>query len=268
VIHSLRNQRIGFVVPSLLLLIVVFAIPVILVVASAFDPVENAFERLFTPTFIAITLRTLLISALVALISLIVAYPVAYLAASAGKRASALLLGLVGISLFVSIVVRGYAWMAILDRNGIVNTVLGTQFEMLRNTPAVLIGLVQYGVPLMVFPLYNAMSRVDKRLMSASQNLGASGLRSFWSVYFPQTLHGVFAGFTVVFVVILGYYILPAILGGPQNTMIGEFIANQYLTTADFAIGAAASLVLLACALAAYVVIQGVSRLVIRGPRS
>ncbi|MFC6233954.1 ABC transporter permease [Leucobacter soli] len=265
---SLKGKRLGFLIPSLLLLVVVFAIPVVLVIGSAFQPEANAFGKLFSPTFVAITLRTLGIAAAVALISLVVAYPVAYLAASSGKRASSLLLGLVGISLFLSIVVRGYAWMAILDRRGVVNTLLGTDFEMLRNTPAVLIGLIQYGVPLMVFPLYNSMKRVDLRLLRASRNLGASGPRAFWGVYFPQTLHGVFAGYTVVFVVILGYYILPAILGGPQNTMIGEFIANQFLSTADFATGAAASLVLLACALGGYIVIQVISRIVIRGPRT
>ncbi|MFC7766057.1 hypothetical protein [Leucobacter soli] len=132
---SLKGKRLGFLIPSLLLLVVVFAIPVVLVIGSAFQPEANAFGKLFSPTFVAITLRTLGIAAAVALISLVVAYPVAYLAASSGKRASSLLLGLVGISLFLSIVVRGYAWMAILDRRGVVNTLLGTDFEMLRNTP-------------------------------------------------------------------------------------------------------------------------------------
>ncbi|MCW2611471.1 MAG: binding-protein-dependent transport system inner rane component, partial [Cryptosporangiaceae bacterium] len=188
-------------------------------------------------------------------------------------RARRVLLGVAAASLFVSIVVRGYGWLTILDRNGVVNTALGAvglerySTTLVHNFAGVLIGMVQYGIPFMVFPLYDVMRRVDPRLLRAAATLGASPRRAFWRVYVPLTFPGVTAGSTVVFIAALGYYILPAILGGPQNTMIGEFIANQFLSTADFGLGAASAALLLAVAVLTFLALQALGRAVVRGRR-
>lgn len=265
--HSRSHTSGWLLAPAVALLLLVFVSPVVVNLGRSADGGIEQLREVMSPSFVRILVRTALTAAAVALISMVVAYPVAYLAATTTRRRAQLILGVVGMSLFVSIVVRGYAWMAILDRQGVVNTMLGTDLELLHNQFAVLVGLVQYGIPLMVYPLYGSMRQVDWRLVRAARSLGATGVRAFWGVYVPQTINGIIAGLTVVYVVVLGYYILPAILGGPRSTMIGEYIATQYLTTADFERGAAAATVLLVTSLVMFTLIRGAGQLLVRGPR-
>jgi putative spermidine/putrescine transport system permease protein len=262
--------------PTLLFITAVFLWPVVTMLArSVTEPPGGLanFEQLFSPALLRILVRTVGVAALVTVISLAAAYPFAYLAATTGPRARRVLLAVAGASLFVSIVVRGYGWLTVLDRSGALNTTLAAiglerfSTTLVHNFAGVVIGMVQYGIPFMVFPLYDVMRRVDSRLLRAAATLGASPRRAFWRVYVPLTFPGVTAGCTVVFIASLGYYILPAILGGPQNTMIGEFIANQFLSTADFGLGAAAAAMLLAVAVLTFVALQALGRAVVRGPR-
>ncbi|MCW2534367.1 MAG: transporter permease [Modestobacter sp.] len=263
------------VVPALVFITIVFVWPVLMMLVRAITTEPAGFSRfqdLVSPGLGRVFLRTALVSALVTVISLAVAYPYAYLAATSGRIGRVLVL-VASASLFVSLVVRGYSWLTILDTQGVVRSALdlvgltGVTFELVHNSTGVVIGMVQYGIPFMVLPLFDVMRRVDVRLMRAGATLGASPRRTFWQIYVPMTLPGITAGCTVVFVASLGYYILPAILGGPQNTMIGEFISNQFLRTGDFGLGATAGFALLVIAVLVYVVLQMSGRALHRGQR-
>lgn len=202
--------------------------------------------------------RSALTALLVMVVSLVFGFPVAWLAANSSPRAGRIILGVVGASLFVSVIVRGYSWLAILDRNGVLNSFLDLiglgrlETTLVHNFAGVVIGMSQYGIPFMVLALYDVMRKYDDGLSNAAATLGARPITSFFTVYLPQTLPGVGAGCTIVFIATLGYYVLPSILGGPQNVMIGELIADKIQTTGDWGTGTALGAILLVVALAAF----------------
>jgi len=233
------------VVPALVLIALVFLYPTLRLLLRSIttDPgfVDNYRGVFDDASNLRILGRSVLTAAVVTAISLVVGYAYAYAAITAGPRLRAILLGIVGASLFVSIVVRGYAWLAILDRNGALDATLDwvgigpLDVQLVRNFTGVVIGMVQYGIPLMVIALFDVMRRIDPRLMRASTMLGAGPVTTFRRVFWPLSLPGVIAGCLIVFITTLGYYILPSILGGPANTMIGEVIATKLQTTLDWA---------------------------------
>jgi putative spermidine/putrescine transport system permease protein len=249
--------------PALILVGVAFLYPVGAMLSHSFTDgpggLANYRELFETDVYLRVLLRTLLTALIVTLASLAIGYPYAYLAATSGPRARAVLLGVIAASLFISVIVRSYAWLAILDRNGALNTLLGAmgldrlQTTLVHNFAGVVIGLVQYGVPLMVLPLYDNMRRFDERLRLAAATLGAPPRVAFLRVYLPLTLPGVVAGSIVVYITTLGYYIIPSILGGPENTMIGQLVATEIRSTVNWGLGSAISSLLLVVALGAFV---------------
>ncbi|MFN8232233.1 MAG: ABC transporter permease [Actinomycetota bacterium] len=198
-------------------------------------------------------------------ISLIVGYVVAYVAATSSRRIRTLILACVAASLFISVVVRGYSWLTILDRQGVLNSALSAaglerwQVTLVHNIQGVVIGMIQYGIPLMVLSIYDVMRRFDERLRYAAATLGARPSVAFAKVYLPLTMPGVAAGCTIVFIATLGYYVLPSILGGAGDVMIGELIADKIQTTLDWGEGTAIAVVLLAMALVFFAVLYRVS---------
>jgi putative spermidine/putrescine transport system permease protein len=256
------------VVPALLLVGIVFIYPAGTLLTRSFTakPAGLSHYREFIDSpLLTILTRSAWTALIVTLISLVVAYPLAYLAATSSTRLRTAILGTVGVSLFISVVVRGYSWLTILDRNGLMNTTLrwiglpGLQHTLVHNFAGVVIGMIQYGIPFMVFPLYDVMRRIDRRLTYAAETLGARPWVAFTRVFLPLTIPGVMAGSTIVFVATIGYYVLPSILGGPSNTMIGEFIATQFQTTLDWGLGSAAASILFAIALLAFFVFYRLS---------
>jgi putative spermidine/putrescine transport system permease protein len=240
-----RLHTAWLVLPALLLLAVAFAYPTarLLLRSATTDPglLDNYAHVVSDSGTLRIVLRSLMTAAVVTAISLAVGYAYAYAALKSGARMRTALLAVVAGSLFVSIVVRGYAWLAILDRNGALHALFDAvgldSFEpaLVRNFTGVVIGMVQYGVPLMVLALYDVMRRIDPRLGRASAMLGAGPITTFRKVFWPLSLPGVIAGSLIVFITTLGYYILPSILGGPANVMVGEVIATKLQTTLDWA---------------------------------
>jgi putative spermidine/putrescine transport system permease protein len=251
------------VVPVLFLLFIAFVVPVVMLLARSVlgPPVGLGSYQSFlgSPELRTVLLRTLWTAGIVTVISIGVGYPYAFLAVSTTPRMRRLLLGVVTTSLFISLVVRCYAWLAILDRGGALNALLhaigfpNAQIVGVHNFAGVVIGILQYTIPLSILPMYDVMSRVDERLPHAAASLGAGPIRKFLTVYFPLTLPGVAAGALLTFISALGYYIAPSLLGGPQNTMIGSLIANDILTTLQWGQGAAVATVLLVLALLFFV---------------
>lgn len=229
------------VLPAAMLMLACFAWPVLNLLRLSFSQRTPGFENyraLVThPVYLRVLWNTVVISASVDLVCLLIGYPVAYTMATASPRLRRLLIFIVLIPFWSSVLVRSFAWMVLLQRNGLINDMLigvgliQRPAQLVYNRIGVLIGMVQILLPFMIFPLFTVMSRIDTSYAQAAATLGAGPVRGFVRVYFPLTLPGVLTGGVLVFVIALGYYIVPALLGGLGDTMIAQLIEQQ---VADF----------------------------------
>lgn len=188
-------------------------------------------------------------------ICLLIAYPLAYyLAVKAGPRAKTLLLTLVIVPFWTSFLIRTYAWIYILGGRGIPRLLEMVGIEDLRliNTPtAVLIGIVYGYLPLMVFPIYVSLEKLDKRLLEASGDLGASPLRTFLQITLPLSAPGVITGSLLVFILLMGEYLIPAILGGGKVFFVGNALVDLFLQSRNWPFGSAVAVTLVVVMLVA-----------------
>ncbi len=194
----------------------------------------------------------------VTLLVLAIGYPTAYALARARGVAFTLVLVCIVLPYFTSVIVRTYAWMVLLGRNGLINQVLlglglvGEPVQLLYNRLGVVIGMTYVLLPYMVLTLYAAMKAVDHRLIQAAEGMGARPLAVFWRVFLPLTLHGVVAGALIVFILAIGFFITPALMGGPGDIMIAMLIEREIELSHNWPVGALMTLVLLAITLALY----------------
>ena len=210
--------------------------------------------------FRAVLARTLWISAMVTLICLVLGYPVAYVIAAQPPGRAGLLLFLVLLPFWTSLLVRTVAWVVLLQKEGVLNSLLlslgivNEPLKMIFNRFAVYVAMVHVLLPFMVLPLYSVMRSVPASYVRAASSLGAKPLTAFWRVYVPQTLPGIGAGCLMVFIQALGYYITPALVGGADDQMISYFIAFYASRTVNWGMAAALSIMLLTATLALYAV--------------
>ncbi len=208
--------------------------------------------------------RTVWISGIVTLLCLGIGYPLAFFIAGLTPRQRSLVLMLVLLPFWTSLLVRTAAWLVLLQTNGLVNDfllwigVLSEPAALVHNRLGVYLAMVHVLLPMMVLPLVGVMTSVDPTHMKAALSLGASPLRSFLRVYAPQTMPGVVAGTLICFIMSLGYYITPALVGGPKDQMLSYFVAFNVNMTLDWSLAAALSLILIVCVavllgLAAYI---------------
>ncbi|OCB11963.1 hypothetical protein A5717_18140 [Mycolicibacterium porcinum] len=208
-------------------------------------------EMLSSPLAGTVFLRSFRVAALVTLISVVISLPFTVAAFRAGPRLRTVLFGTIAASLFFSVIVRAYAWLALLGHEGPIVGALGwvgidtDGLSLARTGFAVVIGLVQYGVPFMVLAIADVLRRVDTSLDRAAATLGAGPITRWWRITLPLIAPGIVAGMTIVFTTTLGYYIIPAILGSPKNQMIGELISSQVGKTMNWGLGAALATTLL-----------------------
>lgn len=202
--------------------------------------------------YVTVLRRTLIVALLVTLLVLVVAYPYAYLMTVASRRLRLMLIIAATVPLWVSLLVRNYAWVVLLQDGGVVNDALGWlglgQVQLLRNSTGVTIGTTQILLPFAILPLYAAMLRVDRRLLLAAESLGAPPRVAFVRVYLPLTMPGVAAAATLVFVLCLGFYVTPALLGSPQNALLAQLVYLQIAQFLDWGAGGASAGVLVAAA--------------------
>jgi ABC-type spermidine/putrescine transport system permease subunit I len=242
-----------------------FIVPVGVMMARSFSR-GGAFtlayyQDLFTsPLYVGVMLTTFDISVLVTAASLLLGYPVAYLLATGSARLRALLLLLVILPYWLDYIVRSYSWMVLLGRMGLVNRALmdlgltAEPLSILYTRWSVAVGMVQILLPLMVLTLYAAMLRIDQSLLLAAAAHGARPWQSFWRVFFPLSLPGVYGACLLTFVTSLGFYITPALLGGRKDTMISQLIVTVSSEMLDWSLASAVSVVLLLVSLAILVV--------------
>jgi putative spermidine/putrescine transport system permease protein len=207
-----------------------------------------------------IFMRTLWISVLVTVFCLLLAYPVSYLLATLPLRYSNLLMVMVLLPFWTSLLVRTTSWIVLLQRNGVVNDLLvwigivgeDGRIQMIYNQTGTLVAMTQILLPFMILPLYSVMKTISPSYMRAARSLGATPATAFIRVYMPQTAAGVGAGCLLVFILSIGYYITPALVGGQSGTMISNFIAYHMKSSLNWSLAAALGSILLAAVLVLY----------------
>lgn len=224
-------------------------------------------ERLFLSTL----LRTMTISAIVTLICVAAAYPIANAIVSIGGRFSAIMLACVLLPFWTSLLVRTSAWIVILQKEGLINRTLQAlglthaPLELVFNRTGLYIAMVHILLPFMVLPLISVMKGISPSYVRASTSLGAGPLTTFLRVYLPLTLPGVGAGCLLTFIIAAGYYVTPTLVGGARDQMLSYFVAFYANTTINWGMSAALGVLLLACIMALYVTvgrIVGIGRIV------
>lgn len=240
-------------VPGILFLLAFFAYPLAQMAVRSFTDPSPANYRIFldSPVYARTLVTTFETALAVTAASLLLGYPYAYVMSQARARTAAVLGFVVLLPFWLSLLVRTYAWTVWLQDSGVINTVLqelgiiSSPLGLIRNTLGVAIGMTHILLPFMVLPLYAAMRRIDPELTPAASGLGAPPFAAFRRVFLPLSLPGVLAGSLLVFVLSLGFYITPALLGSPQNAMISELIVSQVSEQLQFGVGAAIAMVLL-----------------------
>ena len=205
-------------------------------------------------------IRTFWMSLVITACCLLLAYPLAYLLATLPERSANLLMILVLLPFWTSVLVRIAAWIVLLQSNGLINQFLmglgliDTPLQLVFNRIGVYISMVHIMLPFMVLPLYSVMKSIPNSYQRAAISLGCSPIASFWRVYFPQTYAGVGAGCLLVFILSIGYYITPALLGSPNDQMVSYFVAFYTNTTINWGMATALGGLLLLATLLLYIV--------------
>jgi putative spermidine/putrescine transport system permease protein len=251
--------------PIIVLLLVMLVYPVgqLLLLSvhneSGFTLVE--YKRLFASSvYVDVLLITLKISLWTTFFSVLTGYPIAYLISSLTRERKNRLLFWVLLSFWTSFLVRTFAWVVLLGRNGVINQVLlglgiiDRPLSLLYNFSAVIVGMVHALMPLAVLTMLSVMENIDRRLPSAAATLGARPGTVFWKVYFPLSLPGVAAGALMVFVTAIGFFITPTLLGGRHQTMITQLIIDQVMQALNWGFAGAISVLLLAVVLLVFLI--------------
>lgn len=254
------------VLPVVVVTLVAFFLPIVAFLIRSFSYPQWGFqnyEQIFAQeVYFKVLWNTVEISVLVTLGCVALGYPLAQLIATSGKTAQRLLIFVVLVPFWSSVLVRTFAWMVILQNKGLINTwlldlgIIRHPLQMIYDRTGVLVGMIHVLLPLMVLPIYSVMSRIDSRYWDAGATLGARPVRNFLKIYFPLSLPGVFAGSILVFIVSLGYYVTPALLGGPGDTMISSLIVQQVSALGQWGIAAALSCILIVGVVVTFIVGQ------------
>jgi len=243
------------IVPVLIYLLVFFVIPISRALHGSFwDPDFSLkhYAHFFTePVYLKVVINSFKIALTVTIFSLLLGYPYAYLLSSFSEPTANKLLIFVLLPFWISLLVRNYAWMVLLGRNGVFNTILinigliSRPVKFLYSTTGVNIGMVHIMLPYMILCLYAVMKGIDRDLLKAAQSLGGNRLRTFIRVFLPLSLPGVGGGCLMVFIMAIGFFITPALLGGPRDTMIAQLIEQSVTLLLNWGFAFAASFVLL-----------------------
>jgi putative spermidine/putrescine transport system permease protein len=257
-----RQQRLYLLLaaPGFLLLAVLFVYPLFDLMRLSVEngSVAHYHQVLFGEIYVRVFANTVKIALVVTVLCALLGYPVAHFLATAPRWWALFGLLCVVLPFWTSLLVRTYAWMILLGNNGIVNRLLLASglvekpLPLMHNELGVTIGMVHVLLPYFVFPVYAVMTRVDRALLSAAEGLGAPPWQILRRIYLPLTLPGVVAGCTLVFILALGFFITPALLGGGKVMMIALLIEQQVSQMLNWGLASALCMVLVAAILLSY----------------
>ncbi|KDR35659.1 ABC transporter permease [Caballeronia grimmiae] len=268
--HQRREDRtmLLLMTPALLVVIVLLVAPLVWLSWQSFvhDGAVSLvnYRRVFTGAYLDTFLLTFKLSFIVTLITLLLGYPVAYFAASLSPRWSALVLGMVILPFWTSVLVRTYAWLVLLQRTGLINKALlgmgliDRPLQLSYNQFGTIIAMVHILLPFMVLPLFSAMQKIAPNLSQAGASLGGSPLHVFLRVFLPLSMSGVLAGVTLVFVLCLGFYITPELMGGGKSMMVSMIVSRNVEIYNSWGAASSVSVVLLICVFAIFYAVSRV----------
>lgn len=217
-------------------------------ISSADFSLEN-FKRFFTPMYLEVLKKSVQLALISTIICLLLGYPVAYIISKVKLKYRNILILLFVIPMWMNFLLRTYAWLTLLGKNGIINlmiTKLGFQpLDLLYNDIAVLLGMVYNFLPFMVLPIFSILTKMDNSLIEASWDLGANRLKTFLKVTFPLSLPGVISGITMVFIPAVSTFVISSLLGGNKTYLIGNLIEQQFRYTGDWHFGSTMSIILM-----------------------
>ena len=276
-----RWQMFGLCSPALLLVGLVVFIPVGWLFWLSFFDAQGAltfenYERMWgSRSYIRTFQTTFEISFIVTGACVLMGYPLAYMLSQLPQRAAGICMIFVILPFWTSLLVRTYAWLVLLQRQGLINTwmidlgIIDEPLRLVHNFTGTVIGMVHILLPFLVLPLFAAMKSIDRDYLKAAANLGASPTRAFWQVFFPLSLPGLFAGVVLVFVLCLGFYVTPALLGGGKTIMWAMRIETSVNLYANWGAASALGVVLLIVTLGLLYILNKAFRLdrIMAGPR-
>lgn len=207
------------------------------------------FQRFFEPLYLQVLFRSLLWAGISTLFCLVLGYPSAFILANLKLKYKNTLILLLVLPMWINFLLRTYAWLTLLERRGLINTILGhfgiQPLSLLYNDFAVILGMVYNFLPFMILPIYTVLSKINQNLLEAAGDLGASPWQCFCKVIFPLSLPGVSSGVTMVFMPAVTTFVISRLLGGGQYTLIGNLVEQQFLTVGDWNFGSAISMVMI-----------------------
>ena len=245
--------------PYVLWITVMIVVPMLLIVLYAFTESGNEvltfrftlenFTRFVTDrVFLAVLGHSLYIALVTTVICVLLGYPIAYVIAQMGERANTIMILLITMPTWVNMLVRTYAWMGILQDEGVLNRFLGIfsigPVPMIHTSFAVILGMVYNFIPFMILQIHTSLDKMDKNLLNAAADLGADRVQTFLRVTLPLSLPGVISGITLVFLPAVSSFFIPKLLGGGQYVLVGNVIESQFLTSGDWNFGSAISMIM------------------------
>ncbi len=247
----------GLSTPAILVIAIVVLVPVGWLFYLSFVGSDGQFslehykKMIEYKSYARVFMTTFQVSLLTTLICILLGYPLAYFLAHLPGRWTGLFMLAVLLPFWTSLLVRTYAWLVLLQRKGLLNDLAmqiglwDSPIKLVHNMTGTLIGMAHIMLPFLVLPLYGAMKKIEPDMMHAASNLGASPIRSFWNVYFPLSVSGLVAGSLIVFVLCLGFYVTPAVLGGGRVVMVATQITAILEYRFDWGAASALGVVLL-----------------------
>ena len=240
-------------------LAVMVVVPMLMILLYAFTTAGNEvttfrftldnFSRFLTDTvFIDVLSRSMVIAIATTIVCVLLGYPIAYVIAKGNEKSGFFWVMLITLPTWINMLVRTYAWVGILQDDGLLNSILGVfgigPFHMIHTTFAVVLGMVYNFIPFMILQIHSSLAKMDKSLIEAANDLGANPVQSFLKVTLPLSLPGVLSGITLVFLPAVSSFFIPKLLGGGQYVLVGNVIETQFLTSGDWNFGAAISLIM------------------------
>ena len=240
-------------------LLVMVVVPMFMILLYAFTTAGNEvttfrftldnFSRFLTDkVFIDVLKRSMIIAIATTVICVLLGYPIAYAIAKGNEKSGFFWVMLITLPTWINMLVRTYAWVGILQDDGLLNSILGLfgigPFHMIHTTFAVVLGMVYNFIPFMILQIHSSLAKMDRSLIEAANDLGANPVQSFLKVTLPLSLPGVLSGITLVFLPAVSSFFIPKLLGGGQYVLVGNVIETQFLTSGDWNFGAAISLIM------------------------
>lgn len=251
-----KETRLAY--PYALWSVIFIVVPLILIVYYSFTrktddggilfTLEN-YRQAFDPLFLKVFTRSFVLAGIATFLCVIIGYPVAYIISKAkiSRRDSLILLFI--LPMWMNFLLRTYAWIAILGKNGLLNSLLGffglTPNSILYTSAAVLLGMIYNFLPYMVLPIYTSLQKLDEDLVNAARDLGANTLTVFRKVIFPLSIPGVMSGVTMVFMPCVTTFAISRLLGGGKTMLVGDLIEQQFTTVGDWNLGSSISMVMM-----------------------